>query len=264
MTSRKAAVLAVLAVLLAAGCGDDEREGVQRYIARANSVQERYAPQFHEANDAYARFAKGELSSMRADGELTAAENALRDAKSQLARIKPPPSATELHRRLLRLVGMNADFAAESTALARYLPAARKELRRVGRIGNQLRSRLQDADTPEAQAAALDRYARAIDRRYDALYQLEPPPILVATHQAQLGRMSASSRLARRLRRASEARDSGRVARLLLEFRALSRQSDSGQLTRRALREYETRYRAINSAAAALRREQSQLEQRLG
>jgi len=264
MACRKAAGLAVLGVLLAAGCGDDEREGVRRYIVRANAVQERFAPQFREANEAYARFAQGELSSKRADVDLTAAENGLRDARTQLARIEPPPSATELHRRLLRVVAMNADFAAESTALARYLPAARRVLRRVGRIGNELRSQLRYADTPAAQAEALDRYARAIDRRYDALYELEPPPILVATHQAQLGRMSASSRLARQLRRASEARDSARVARLLLEFRTLSRESDGGRLTRRALRGYEARYRAINRAAAALRREQAELEQRLG
>jgi hypothetical protein len=264
MSARKATLLALLAVGLPAGCGDDERDNVERYIAQANAVQQHYAPQFQQANEAYARFAEGELTSLRATGELTAAENALRDARAELERVKPPPSAAELHRRLLRVVGMNADFAGESTALARYLPAARKLLRRVGRIGETLRTRLRDAETPEAQAQALGRYARAIERRYDALYDLRPPPILLATHRAQLVRLSASSRLARQLRSASEARDSERVARLLLEFRKVSRQSEGGQLTRRALREYNERYSAINRAAAAMRREQGKLEQRLG
>ncbi len=264
MIARKATLLAVLVLPLVWGCGDDERDDVERYIARANAVQQRFAPQFQQANEAYASFSEGELSAMRADLDLSAAEQGLRDARAQLARVQPPASATELHRRLLRVVGMNAEFAAESTALARYLPAARKALRRVGRIGETLRGRLQDATTPPAQADALDRYARAIERRYGALYELRPPPVLLTTHRAQLGRLSASSRLARKLRAASEARDSARVARLLLEFRAVSRQSGRGRLTRRAVRQYNERYGAIGEATAALRREQGRLEQRLG
>jgi hypothetical protein len=264
MPSWKATTLALLAVVPLCGCGNGERDDVERYIAQANAVQQRFALQFQQANEAYARFAEGELEVMRADADLTAAENALRDARAQLARVKPPPPASELHRRLLRVVGLNAEFAAESTALARYLPAARKALRRVGVIGETLRVSLRAAETPAAQGRALTRYARAIEHRYDALYALKPPPILLTTHRAQLVRLSASSRLARQLRAASEARDSRRVARLLLEFRAVSRQSGRGRLTRRAVREYNTRYRAINRAAAEVKREQSRLEQRLG
>jgi hypothetical protein len=260
MAPWKATGLVVLVLPLLAGCGgDDDRDRVERYIMRANAVQQRFAPQFQKANESYARFAEGELGSLRADVELSAAEAALRDAHTQLERVDPPAPATALHRRLLNVVEMNAEFAAESTALARYLPRARRSLRRVGKIGEQLRVRLQDAATPAAQADALTRYARAIERRYDALYALQPPPILLATHHAQLGRLSASSRLARQLRSASEARDSGRVAELLLEFRAVSRQSGRSRLTRGALREYNDRYRAVNEAAAELRREQGRL-----
>jgi hypothetical protein len=264
MAARKATLLAVLALPLLWGCGNDERDSVERYIARVNAVQQRFAPQFEHANESYARFAEGEVTAMRANRELSAAEGALRDAHTQLARVEPPPRASELHRRLLRVVELNAAFAAESTALARYLPAARKILRRVAAIGERLRTRLRAATTPDAQAEALTRYARAIQHRYDDLYELEPPPILLATHRAQLVRLSASSRLARQLRSASEARDSARVARLLVEFRAVSRQSERGRVTRRAVREYNERYRAINREAAAMRREQGSLEQRLG
>jgi hypothetical protein len=264
MAPWRTTVLAVLALPLVAGCGSDERDNVERYIERANAVQQRFAPQFQQANEAYARFAQGELSARRADSELSAAEHALRDAGQQLARVEAPPRATELHRQLLRVVRLNAEFAAESTALARYLPAARKALRRVGQIGKTLRARLRAAKTPAAQAHALHRYASAIERQYGVLYELEPPPILVATHRAQLGRLDASSRLARQLSDASQARDSRRVARLLLEFRAVSRQSDPGRLRRRAVREYNARYGAISEAAAAMRREQGRVEQRLG
>jgi hypothetical protein len=264
MPARKAALLAGLAVALLSGCGDDERDSVERYIERANAIQARYAPRFRQANDAYAQFVRGDLDATRATAELSAAEQALRDAEAQLARVDPPPSASRLHRELLQVFEMNAEFAGETTALVRYLPAARDVLQHVGASGESLSTRLRAAETPARQSAALSRYARAIDRRHDALYELQPPPILQATHRDQLLRLEASSRLARRLRAATEARDTRRVARLVLAFREVSRRSGrGGRLTRRAVREYNERYAALGEAAAAMRREQRRLEQRL-
>jgi hypothetical protein len=137
-------------------------------------------------------------------------------------------------------------------------------LQRVSASGQALSDRIRDAEAPARQAQALAGYARAIDRRYDALYALQPPPILEATHRDQLLRLKASSRLARRLRAATEARDPHRVARLVLEFREESRRTgQGGRLTRRAVREYNERYGALADEVAAMRREQRRLEQRL-
>jgi hypothetical protein len=263
MAARMATLLAVAAVALLAGCGDDERAAVERYIERANAIQESFAAQLRHANEAYAQFAKGKLDAKTADIQLTLAEAALRDERAQLARVEPPPSASRLHRRLLRVVEMNAEFAAESTDLARYLPAARKVLERVGRDGKSLSTELRAAETPERQSRALARYARAIDDGYDALYALDPPPVLEAMHRDQLLRLSASSGLARRLRAAAQARDSARVARLVLEFRKVSRSAGRGRLTRGAIRKYNDRYGAVRKAVAAMHREQRRLEQRL-
>lgn len=262
MAPRLATLLAAAAVALLPGCGDDERDSVERYIERANAVQARYAPEFREANEAYARFAAGRLDAARADAELSAAERALREARAELTRLSPPPSARELHERLLGLFESNAEFAAETTALARYLPAARKVLRRVSASGQRLSDRIRDANTPDRQGEALAGYARAIDHLYDALYALEPPPILEGTHRDQLLRLEASSRLARRLQDATEARDSRRVARLVLEFRDVSRRTvQSGRLKRRAVREYNERYGALADEAEAMRDEQRRLAQ---
>jgi hypothetical protein len=192
MSALRATLLALAAVALLAGCGDEERDRVERYIERANAIQQRFAAQFRYADEAYAQFAQGELDAETAEIRLTAAEAALRDARAQLARVEPPADARRLHRRLLRVFEMNADFAAESTALARYLPAARKVLERVGRDGESLSTRLRAAETPAGQSEALARYARAADRRYDALYALDPPPVLEPTHRDQLLRLSAS------------------------------------------------------------------------
>jgi hypothetical protein len=264
MAARMATVLAVVAIPLLAGCGNEERDSVERYIERANAIQERYAPEFREANDAYARFAKGEITAIRAEVELGAAERALRDAEAQLARVDAPPRADRLHEQLLHVVEMNADFAAENTALARYLPGARQVLQHVAGTGAALSSRLRAAETPERQSAALARYGREIDRQHEALSALRPPPILRATHRDQLRRLTSSRRLARRLRTAAEARDSRRVAELVLEFRKVSRRNGRTGLTRRAVRAYNKRYAAIGEATAAMRREQQQLEQQLG
>lgn len=264
MGPRLATLLAAAAVALLPGCGDDERDSVERYIERANAVQARFAPEFRGANEAYARFAAGKLDTARADAELSAAERALRDARAELARLTPPPSARELHERLLRLFEMNAEFAAETTALSRYLPAARRVLGRVSASGRRLSDRIRDADTPARQGEALAGYARAIDRRYEALYALQPPPILQDTHRDQLLRLTASSRLARQLRTATEARDSRRVARLVLKFREVSRRTgQGGRLRRRAVREYNERYGDLAEEAEAMRREQQRLQQRL-
>jgi hypothetical protein len=264
MPARVATLLGVATVALLTSCGGGgERDAVERYIERANAIQESFAAQFRHANEAYAQFAKGKLDAKTADIQLTLAEAALRDERAQLARVEPPSSAIQLHRRLLRVVAMNAEFAEESTALARYLPAARKLLARVGRDGKRLSTELGAADTPARQSRALARYARAIDDRYDALYALDPPPVLESTHRDQLLRLSASSGLARRLRAAAQARDSRRVARLVLEFRKVSRSAGRGRLTRGAIREYNDRYGAVREAVAAMHREQRRLEQRL-
>lgn len=69
--------------------------------------------------------------------------------------------------------------------------------------------------------------------------------------------------LSSRLRAAAEARDSRRVAELVLAFREVSQRNGRTGLTRRAVRAYNRRYAAIGEATAAMRREQQQLEQQL-
>ena len=260
---RPVVLVAVSLASLAAACGGDEqRDEVERYISAANGVQERFAPRFAEANQAYAKFAKGDLDDVRADIDLTAAEQALRDARSRVAALDPPDMAVPMHRRLLRVYEANADFAAESTRLGRYLPAARKVMKPLPGIGRRLRNRLRAADEPAAQTAAFEKYARGVYGVYSGLRRLDPPPVLLPTHRAQLSRLSQSDRLADALAGAAGQRDSKRVARLLLRFRRLAEQSTSSAVTKAALRRYGDRYRAVLGTVGALRREQHRLQQR--
>ena len=260
---RLVVLLAVGVAALASACGDDsERDEVERYIAAANGVQERYAPRFAEANKAYAAFAKGDLDEVRADIDLTAAEQSLRDARARVAALDPPAAALPMHRRLLRVYEANAEFAAESTKLARYLPSARGAMKPLPGIGRRLRTRLQAADGPAAQAAAFRKYARGVYGTYSALRRLDPPPVLVPTHRAQLSRLFRSDRLADALESAARERDSKRIARLLLRFRRLADQTTSSKLAEQALDGYRDRYQKVIATVGDLRREQQHLQQR--
>ena len=260
---RRTFALLVASAALAGGCGgDDERADVERYITEANGVQQRFAGDMRRANEAYRRFAEGELDDRSTDRELTAAEQALRRARARLERLDPPPAAAGMHRRLLRVYDANADFASETTRLGRYLPQARRVLRPIRDISERLRTRLRSADGPEAQASALGRYAQSVSGQFGRLRRLDPPPVLFATHQAQLARLDESNRLARRLQRATRRRDSQRVARLLLRFRRVTGQTGGRTLTRTAVRAYNERYRRVVGTATALQREQQRLERR--
>lgn len=262
--ARRALVAAAAAVLLA-GCADDDpaRTDVERYVTDANALQQRSAPEFERANEVYSALAKGDLPGRTAGARALAAEQALRDARARLGRLRPPAPATALHDRLLRVFDLNAAFAAETTSLARYVPAARRELAPVRRISRQLRTRLRGAAEPDAQAEALRRYAEAISRRTRAMGRLQPPPVLADNHRLELERLRDSERLARRLRTATAARDAPRVARLLIEFRKAADGGGDPKLARRAVRAYEDRRRAVTDAVGELRREQARVERRL-
>ena len=262
MTRRFAAV-ALVALAAATGCGgDDERDRVEQYIERANTIQREAAGSVAAANDAYAKFANSELSAVRADIDLTTAANDIRATRERLAELQPPSVAQALHRRLLEVYELNAEFAEESTTLARYLPAARAALRPLEGIGRRLRSRLEKAKTPAAQTDALDKYVRGTYGQYAVLRRLDPPPVLVASHRAQLQRLFDTARLAEALRAATRARNSRQVARLLVRFRRANRQARPARLNRDAVRAYNERYRSIDVAVAAMQREQTRLQQR--
>lgn len=249
-------------VLAAAGCGGtDPRERVDAYIRQANAVQERGKARFDAANRSYAAFAKGELTGEDAVPELEAAERAIIATRDGLAALRPPEDARTLHEKLLAAFDANAELAAESTVLARYLPAAADAVRPIARLNRRLRARLEGAQEPEVQGRALERYASGVDGVLGRMRGLLPAPVVRAAHQAQLARLQAVSRLARRLRRAVEARDRARTARLLLRFRRLNREDRAGsRLNAASIRAYNERYRALLRAQAAVQQERARLE----
>jgi hypothetical protein len=261
----RAAVALVLAAAVPLGAcgGDSARDEVNAYIREANAVQERAAPGLRRADDAYRAFSAGKLDDARSLLETRRADRTLREARADLARLEPPRKAAELHRRLLRVFDMNLGFARETTALAEYVPAAAEVVGPLRTITARLQRQLRRAEQPAAQSEALARYRRSVNRQLTRLRRLNPPPILKATDEDQKDRLQAAGELADRLRRAVVARDSQRVARLLLRFRRLGEGVRDG-LEPRALEAYNRRYRRISDATIALGRERERLADELG
>ncbi|MEA2429162.1 MAG: hypothetical protein QOF37_2790, partial [Thermoleophilaceae bacterium] len=157
------------------------------------------------------------------------------------------------------------ELAGETTALARYTPAAAGAVRPLAAAGKRLSAGLRASAGKVAQQQALRAYAASLARASAALGRLQPPPILAPTHEAELARLSSVSRLALRLGHAIGAGDAQQVAALLLRFRQAGLASTgSAALADRALRAYDRRYRSISAAATDLRREELRLQAKLG
>ena len=259
------AAVATIALGALAGCGgDDERDRVADYIDDANAIQRKAAPRFDKANRTYLRFSKGELAPADASKQLALAERTIRDTRGELAELEPPADARRLHARLLALLDADADFAHESTLLARYVPASARAVKPLPRLARGLRAGLAN-QTPAAQARALGTYADGIAGVLDVLRPLKPPPVLFERHGAEVRRLASVESLARRLRSALRERDSRRLAALLQRFRRVNgSQRGVERFQRLALTAYNRRYRDLRRAQQDVARERRDLEKRLG
>lgn len=257
--------LTVVAAGSVGACGgESDRDRVEGYLEDANAVQKRSAPAFRRVNDVYRRFSTGELRPSRAPRELARAERSIGSARADLAKLQPPAETSELHRRLLRAYDLNARLARETTQLGRYLPAGAVALRPLAETNRRLRDDLGAATGPDTQGRALARYAESLKRVVGSLRRLRPPPVLAATDRSRRLRLTTTRSLASRLRAAIAARDSKRVARLLLRFRRVTGSGDArGTFAAESLRAYNRRYREIARAAGEVQVERRRLERSL-
>jgi hypothetical protein len=264
--------LGVMAVLVAsagllAACGGSKDEGrrddVNRYIEQENAVMRGAQADFAKLNDAYAKFSKGQLEDAQAKHDLANAERTIRDARADVAHLRPPADAQALHSKVLHYLDVNVFLADETAKLAGYMPDAQAALAPLGKVNNSLQTNLSDAADATAQAAALDRFARALDRMLGKLHELVVPQVLRPAHGDQVRRLTTTRSLARDLRAALLDQDAEEVARLLKRFRANSAGGARRKLADAALRHYTRRIRELDDAYAAVSREQQRLDEAL-
>jgi hypothetical protein len=260
---RRAFALAPLVALLAtAGCGGgkSERDRVNSYLDRVNSVQQSAAPEFNRANRAYLAFSKGKLGIASAKRELTKAEQSMRAVRDQIAATKAPVSATKLKRRLVAMFDADAAMAHEATLLATFIPAAQKAAQPLPGLGKRLARGLQTAKTAADQERALSAYSRGVRGVVAQLEPLHPPPLLLDRQNGQIEHLQAVQRLAAELVQGLRAQDTSRVARLLLRFKKLSTQGAAPPVSADALNAYHHRYLAVQQTAQNVERERQRLE----
>lgn len=261
------ALIAAAAALAAplGGCGGESPEDrLEAYVERANAIQADAAPGLQRANQAYSRFASGDLEPDDAPTELAGAETAIRATRAELAELEPPADARTLHSHLLRFLDLNLGLAGETTQLAQYLPRASKAVGGLPKASRLLTRRLRSASGPPGQVRALARYRRSVDRAVRGLRRLDPPPLVASSHEDQVDRLRAIGSLSKRLGSAIRDRDARGVARLLLKFRRQQeRHGRAALIDERSIRAYERRRLAADRQAAAVRREESRLQAEL-
>lgn len=260
-------LIALVGVALAAalaGCGgDDRRDALDVYVAKANSIQRQSAKDLRQANETYVAFSRSKIKGDEAVGRLETARDNIEKAEDRLAELKPPDVARRLHVRLLRVYSLNADFAGQTALLARYLQAAERALAPLDTANRRLRRGLRSRDSDD-QARALGGFVKALDRTLRSLRAQEVPLVLVPTHGDQVRRLADTRRVSDLLRSALEDQDAERVASLLKRFRNLSTaRKPRTALARQAIRQYDRRYKQLNEAYAEVTREQRRLQEEL-
>jgi hypothetical protein len=259
-------VMATLAAATLAGCGGanpGDRAAVDAYVRDANAVQRRLEPEYKRANDAYAAFSRGKAPAARSAADLVRAREAIETGRDRLARLRPPAVARTLHDRLLRLMDLNAALAAETADLATYQQGAPRALRPLRRVDRRLRAALGASTLSTEQAAALAGFVRGLGRVITRLDRLAPPPIVRPGHESQLRRLRTTRSLAERLRVALLAQDSPAVTRLLARFRSAGGTPSSSAAGASVIRQYNRRFRRINTAFQAVSREEIRLNRSL-
>lgn len=260
-------VASLLTLSVVAGCGDDEDPRVQPvrdYIESANRVQARATPRFTEANEAFKKFAEGDLKGRKAGRDLRTAELQIASARQEVAALRPPAEARRLHDLLLRTYDLNVLLAAETRQMAGFVPRATEALARLRGVQRRLRRGLRVSGGASKQVRALRAYAADLQGVRDRLNELEAPATMVADRDTQVRVLGEARQTALRLARAIEREDAPAVERLLGEFGASDDpQPELAGLTKSQIAAYRQRIVTLNRAGAAVRAERARLAREL-
>ncbi len=199
--------------------------------------------------------------------QLAAAEQTMRELRRRLARLQPPPLAAPIHRDLLRLFAADAGVAHELAGISRFLPAFERARAPAVTAGRRMRTGLERARTPAAQARVLDRYAAASAAAVRRLRRLRPPAVLAPTYRSELETVDTAASLASRLAAALRAGDRVRLPGLNARFQALAGGAialSGANAEALAIRAYARRLQAIAALQARIERERLKLQHRIG
>lgn len=253
---------ALLAVAVLAGCASEterRRSAVNRYIGSVNAVETQSILSWNRARDAYITLSQGTVDAQQLR-DLAAAPATIRSLRTRLAALKPPPDARRLHASLLRLLDLDARFAAEVATFARYVRAVGPLEKRLGVATRGLRVELKGSRTPAVERQALTRYAGTLDSLLNGLTRLRPPRALAPWHAGQVARVTALDRGARIVAAALGTKDGSRLQRGLALLTGSAAASSVTRADRNAILAYDARLKRISAAATAVSREEQRLK----
>lgn len=258
---RLAAAAAVPLVLVITGCGgggeDPARAEVRAYIERVNAAQTSKQDVLVRAETVLRGYAQGATIGAPA---LRGVEADVRHVRAAVAAVEAPPAAREVHSSLLKIYDLDVGLVAETQRMVNYETDAPETLEPLDRASAKLRRDLDKARTPASQARALDRFGDTLGDVSDDLDALDVPALLQPAHASQLKRLAATRKLSTRLQDAVRAKDSRRVAKLLIRFRASTETSRSQRaLTKRGIAAYTARLEELTRAQTAFGKAQARL-----
>jgi len=262
--------VAVLAAVLAgagAGCGGDEREDVEAYIARLNMAQQQELVPLTQAAAAYREFSTERAALERLRPRLAEAERVFVRLARRIDALDPPPAARRLHERVGRLSAAQIALSAELHDAATYLLAFDDALAGLGPAQRRFGRELAAAETAEAQAAALDRLAAAVAAAAADVRALDAPPVLQGVDRTQLETLDRIARtareLARGIRRGGDGRDLPPLVQRFANAPLAGSSTAAQRLRIAAVRAYNRRVAEVQELAAEVERERLRLQDTL-
>jgi hypothetical protein len=262
-----AALAALLAALLVAGCGGGKnaarRKAVDGYLQQVSAVQREAQPALTAANGAYRRFwAKHKT---RADAKtLVRAAATIRALQNRMSRLTPPPDARVIHRDLISYLGLEASFADEVSRLGTYLPATRAPLARLAAANKQLRADFSKTHTAVAQSHVIAAYAVAVRGVAAGLSRLVPPQAMRTWHAALVRRLTRVASTSTALNIVLTGTSRAAIVPAAQAFRdAVALASPPPQVLRRALIRFNAGAARISTLGVRIRKEYSALDTKL-
>ena len=248
------------ALLYRGGPHDD----VSAYIEQVNTTQQEFSVRYGTIDRTYREF---QLSSDAAAQQLPKLEEAARtltQLRLRIERLDAPEEAEALRVKLLALLGQQEAVANELVDVAEYLPKLRAAEAPLGAASTRLRSALAATTSPEAQGAAVKRYAaelRAVAARLDGV---AAPPLLEPSRKAYVSQLRAYASSSEALQRGIRDNNQAAVDSAVRRMRAAaSAPPGTFKAQRAAIVAYNERVKKVRTLAVALERERQRLEREL-
>ena len=243
--------------------GSEERDAVADYIEDANEAQQSLAVALGSINRSYAELDLDPRRSEAQARELAESTVAIERARARVAALEVPDDARELHRRLLRLLSLEAAFARDLTRLVEHLPALSAAGVSLAAATRDLARDLRATRTAEAQAAVFARFTGRLSSARATLADTRAPVLVRELQADELARLDRLTSLGRRIRAALLAGEARQLATLLDRLVAESGRGAGNDANTRFVRAYNRRLQAIREQEAAVRGERARLDREL-